>query len=124
MRKTFKFCLLFLGGILVLPSFTATGDPKPMFPKKVDAIIQAKCYGCHSADSKAQKAKDKLNWDALAGLPKEQLLEKVKSIQDVLDKGSMPPARFLEKNPQDKLTDKETKAFKKWTSKKIKKLSK
>lgn len=122
MKKTLQLSALLLAAFLLLPGFMA--KPKPYFPKKVNAIIQAKCYGCHSADGKSQKAKDKLMWDDLAGMAKEQQLEKIQSIQKVLEKGSMPPEKFLEKMPEKKLTDKETAALAKWAGKTAKKLSK
>jgi hypothetical protein len=122
MFKTVQLGFLLLVSFLLLPGFTP--KPKPYFPKKVNAVIQAKCYGCHSIDGKSQKAKDKLMWDDLAGMAKEQQLEKIQSIQKVLEKGSMPPEKFLEKMPEKKLTDKETKAMRKWADKTAKKLSK
>lgn len=122
MKKTLQLSALLLAAFLLLPGFME--KPKPYFPKKVNAVIQAKCYGCHSADGKSQKAKDKLMWDDLAGMAKEQQLEKIQSIQKVLEKGSMPPEKFLEKMPEKKLTDKETKAMKKWADKAAKKLAK
>lgn len=122
MTKTIQLCFLLLVSFLLLPGFSE--KPKPYFPKKVNAIIQAKCYGCHSADSKAQKAKDKLMWDDLAGMEKGAQLEKIQAIQKVLEKGSMPPEKFLEKMPEKKMTDKETKAMKKWADKTAKKLAK
>lgn len=125
MQHTVKLAAFVLAAFLLLPAFSTppTGS-KVKFSKKVNAIIQNKCYGCHSADSKAQRAKDKLMWDDLAGLPEDQQLEKMKNIQKVLDKGSMPPERFLEKMPEKKLTDKEAKTMKKWASKTAKKLAK
>jgi len=38
----------------------------------------------------------------------------MEKIQAVVEKGAMPPKRMVEKKPELKLTDKETKALKKW----------
>ena len=125
MQRTLQLSAFLLAAFVLLPGFiTGGGGSKFKIPKKVNAIIQDKCYGCHSADSKAQKAKDKLMWDDLAGMSAEQQLDKMKNIQKVLDKGSMPPERFLEKMPEKKLTDKESATMKKWASKMTKKLGK
>lgn len=123
MKKTFQLAALLLVAALALPGFVGVDAAKFKMPKKVNAIVQAKCFGCHSNDSKAQKAKDKLNWEDLATLPHDQQLEKMKSIVKVLGEGSMPPARFLEKMPDKKLTDKEMATMNKWASKLVKKLS-
>lgn len=123
MKKVSCLCLLFFS-ILLLPSFTPDDGGKLKIPKKVNAIFQNKCYGCHNTESKGKKASDKLNWDNLATLAPEEQLAKMKSIQEVLKEGAMPPGRFLEKNPDKKLTDKETATLKKWADKAVKKLSK
>lgn len=122
MSRTLSFGLLILATCLLLPGFTA--KPKAYFPKKVNAIIQEKCYGCHSAEGKSQKAKDKLMWDDLEKMEKGAQLEKIQAIQKVLEKGSMPPEKFLEKMPEKKLTDKETATMKKWADKTASKLLK
>lgn len=124
MQRTIQLGLLLFAAFVLLPGFVADGGSKFKIPKKVNTIIQDKCYGCHSAEGKSQKAKDKLNWDELATLPAEKQVEKIKGIQKVLEKGSMPPEKFLEKMPEKKLTDKESAAMTKWASKMVKKLGK
>ncbi len=125
MKKSFYLFLLLLACVLVLPNATApTPAPAIKYPKKVDAIIQAKCYGCHSPESRGEKARMKLNWDELATLPEAQQLEKIHMIEAVIEKGAMPPAGFVEKNPDMKLTEDETKRLQKWAMKTGKKLSK
>ncbi len=127
MQKTFKFYFLLLIGVLVMSSFVTTDAPPAKaikMPKKVNAVVQSKCFGCHNTGGKNEKAKQALQWDALDGLPADQQLEKMKSIAGVLAEGSMPPARFLEGNPDKKLTADEVSRMTKWASKSVKKLSK
>lgn len=125
MRNVLKLCLLLFGSLLILPSFNAgEGGSKIKIPRKVNSIIQDKCYGCHSNEGKNQRPKDKLNWDTLNALSKEDQAKKIHEIQEVLKEGSMPPQRFLEKMPEKKLTDKESAAMQKWADKTAKKLSK
>jgi cytochrome c553 len=126
---TKKFSLLFLLACAVaLPSFITPNPPfdaggKVKYSKKVNSIIQAKCYGCHSPNSKGEKARLALNWDELPNLSPVDQLQKIKSIQSVLEKGSMPPKFMVEKDPGKKLTDAETAKLKKWAAKMTKKLS-
>ncbi len=121
MLKPFRVAGLLVAAMLLLPTFGAKDSRPIKIPKKVNAIIQAKCYGCHSNDGN-QRPKDKLNWDALNGLSAEQQRAKLESILSVLQEGSMPPARFLEKNADKKLTEKETARLKKWATKAARKL--
>lgn len=122
MRKTHTFgpllgaCLL-LFAVLLLSSTSEAPPPKFKFTKKVDTIVQGKCYGCHSEKGRGQKAKDKLMWDDLAGMSTEDRVKKMELIQAVVEKGAMPPKRMVERKPELKLTDKETKALKKWAKK-------
>ncbi|NUN99090.1 MAG: heme-binding domain-containing protein [Saprospiraceae bacterium] len=123
MKKTFQLATFFLAVTVLLAGFTVADTTAFKMPKKVNAIVQAKCFGCHSNDSKAKKAMEKLNWETLAGLDQEKQLEAMKGILKVVEEGSMPPAKFLEKMPDKKLTDKEMATMKKWASKLVKKLS-
>ena len=124
MIKTTTAAFLLFAGFFLLPAFTAEDSPGLKFPKKVNAIIQNKCYGCHNNESKGDRPKEKLNWDALASLPADQQAEKLAAIQKVLEKGSMPPERFLERSPEKKLTEKETACMQKWASRAAKKAGK
>jgi uncharacterized membrane protein len=84
---------------------------------KVKPIIDAKCLGCHSADSKNEKAKEKLIWANLSTMEKKGVASAMDEVLEVLEKGEMPPAKFLERYPDKKLTAKETKALRKWADK-------
>lgn len=115
--------LLFL--TIVMSGFGPADDapPKLKIPKKVNAIIQDKCYGCHSADGKSDKAKEKLMWDDLSGLSMSDQAMKLSAISEVLKEGTMPPAKLLERMPEKKLTEKETMVMSKWAAKMGKKVS-
>jgi uncharacterized membrane protein len=91
---------------------------------KVKPIIDAKCLGCHSADSKNEKAKEKLIWANLSTMEKKAVASVLDEMVEVLEKGEMPPAKFLERFPDKKLTDKETKSLKKWADKSASKMMK
>lgn len=91
---------------------------------KVKPIIDAKCLGCHSADSKNEKAKEKLIWANLSTMDKKAAASALDEVVEVLEKGEMPPAKFLERYPDKKLTDKEAKSLRKWADKSASKLLK
>lgn len=54
--------LFFQGKSAVKSSSAAAAD----LPADVKAVVDKKCYGCHNANSKNEKGKAKLDWDALA----------------------------------------------------------
>ncbi len=115
-------CTVFFAGFKPLEPPVAPA--KGFYPKKVNAIIQDKCYGCHSTEGKNEKPKKALNWDELSNLPAKEQLEKTQQIIAVLEKGTMPPAFLVNRSPEKKLADKEVVKMKKWAVKLTKKLSK
>ena len=133
MTKTLKLCILAFVGFLFLQS-NATTDvkveemavaaPKVKFPKKVNAIIQNKCYGCHSEKGRSDKAKKALRWDELASISAKDQMHKLEEIVEVVEEGNMPPSRFLESNPDKKLTEKEAAKMAKWAKKMGKRVAK
>lgn len=88
----------------------------PALPADVKAIVQQKCYGCHNAESKNEKGKAKLDWDALEAAKKSKALATMGKITEELEEGAMPPARFLESNPDKKLTAEETATLMAWST--------
>jgi uncharacterized membrane protein len=83
-------------------------------PENVKAVVDNKCFGCHSEESQSDKAKEKLRWDQLDQLSKAKLVTTFGNIEEVLDKGKMPPEKFLERRPEKKLTDEERQILKSW----------
>jgi cytochrome c5 len=84
------------------------------YSAEVKKVIDSKCYGCHSPESKAQKAKDKLNWKLLPSLSKANQVAKLDEIVEVIEKGEMPPKQFIEKKPGAKLSESDAKIIKEW----------
>ncbi|MBS0000403.1 MAG: heme-binding domain-containing protein [Cyclobacteriaceae bacterium] len=83
-------------------------------PDNVKAVVDTKCFGCHNVESTNDKAKDKLLWDKLDDLSKAEFVSALGSIEEVLDEDEMPPAKFLEKKPEMKLTADEKMVLRDW----------
>jgi uncharacterized membrane protein len=92
--------------------------------ESVKPVIEKKCAGCHSADSKNEKAKEKLIWANLSSMDNKAAASILDEVVEVVEKGEMPPAKFLERFPDNKLTEKESKAIAKWADKSAGKLLK
>ena len=92
------------------------------FPDKIQKIIDAKCMGCHKPDSRNNKAKEKLQWELVAKMNKEDQKHLIDEMFEVLEDGKMPPKKALERRPQMKLTDDETKELLAWAEAEEKRL--
>ena len=93
------------------------GDSIVSYPADVKTVIDNKCYGCHNPKAKSDKAKQKLLWDSLPALTKMDQINKIDKIIEVLNKGEMPPEKYLQFKPEGKLTDDEATLLKSWAKK-------
>lgn len=92
------------------------------FPENVKAIIDAKCMGCHKPDARNEKAREKLQWEKVAKMNKEEQEHLIDELFEVLEDGKMPPAKAVERRPEMKLTDEETKTLIAWVEAEEKRL--
>tara|TARA_R110001592_G_scaffold76723_2_gene231352 strand:+ start:802 stop:1209 length:408 start_codon:yes stop_codon:yes gene_type:complete len=83
-------------------------------PENIQLIIEAKCMSCHKPDARNEKAREKLQWEKVAKMNKEEQAHLIAELFEVLEEGKMPPAKTVERNPEVKLTDDETKALLTW----------
>jgi len=93
--------------------------PTPGFPEEIMEIVVHSCYDCHTGESGNQKAKDALDflkWNEYKTAKKIQLLNK---IQEVLTEEEMPPEKYLNSNPEIKLSEEQLETMTKWTEEEI-----
>lgn len=88
----------------------------PDMPADIKAIVEQKCYGCHNAESKNEKGKAKLDWDAFEASKKSKQMATKGKINEVLVDGDMPPAKFLEMKPEGKLSEAELATLLEWSA--------
>lgn len=84
------------------------------FPAKVKAIIDAKCYDCHSDKGEDEEAKEELLWDNLNKLSKMDQLFSMDAIIESIEDGEMPPEDHIKKHPKDALSKEEAKLLIEW----------
>ncbi len=92
------------------------------FPENVKEIIDAKCMGCHKPDSRNEKAREKLQWEKVPKMNKEEQEHLIDELFEVLEDGKMPPKRTVERRPEMKLSDEETKVLLAWAEDEEKRL--
>lgn len=92
------------------------------FPEEVTKLLENSCYDCHTNAASNAKAKMKLNFSKWNDLTDSRKVSRLGDICLTLNKGSMPPSRYLSNNP-DKALDKEQKELLcKWTEDEINKI--
>lgn len=127
MKKLFLLPVAAILGVLFFQG-TPKSEPdyihlelSPDMPENIKAIVDQKCYGCHNAESKNEKGKAKLDWDAFEASKKSKQMATKGKIAEVLEKGDMPPAKFLENKPDGKLSEAELASLMEWSASKKKK---
>lgn len=119
-----------LFSVFILISMVAFSAKNPSetktvkMPDDVKGIIEKSCFGCHNTDSKNDKAKEKLDLKTIDSLDKSKMIHALKEIAEVVEENDMPPAKFLEKYPDKKLTDSEKKILMDWANNEAKSLMK
>lgn len=94
-------------------------------PEDVKLVLENKCMGCHSTDSKNAKSKMKLNFDKFTNgkYSTGKLVSKFGKITKQLNKSKMPPEKFLKKYPDKKLSEEESGLLISWATEQKKALS-
>jgi len=125
-KRNFLFVLV----VLLFASFMVSAAENPTeskavkMPDNVKAIIDKSCFGCHNTDSKNDKGKEKLNLSTFDTLTKNKMIATYKGMAEVVEENEMPPAKFLEKNPDKKLSDSDKKILMDWANNEAKALMK
>ena len=121
MKKMNVIAGLFL--TFVFTSFILTAsesepqNPPTKMPDNVKAIIDKSCFACHNSDSENEDAREELNFTTFDKLSKIGKIGALKHIGETVEEGEMPPRRFLERNPDKKLTENEVKVLTDWVKK-------
>jgi mono/diheme cytochrome c family protein len=133
MKRMIFTSILGTAAALALLSFQPCGDgnsPPVMqehkqdagMPEDVQQVFSNSCYDCHSAGSSNVKGKSKLNFSSWNELSAAKKVGKLESISEVVKSGDMPPARYLEKNPDKALSQESKDLLSKWIQEESKKL--
>lgn len=102
----------FIRGTRVMRDIKLASDYQ--FPVEVKAVIDKKCYGCHSLKGKLPKAKKAMMWDSIPLFSNAKLVARLDKIIDVLDDGTMPPEEVVKKYPEAALLPEEREILKNW----------
>ena len=122
-----KFWYVLPGILLILVATLASWkdiQQETGIPDDVEKILSNSCYACHATGANSKfglRALDFKIWNEYSAVKKVGLLGNIK---EVLEKGKMPPARFLKKNPDKALSDDDKQRIVDWTEKETEELMK
>lgn len=107
--------------VLILPAAFSLSwkdlKKNPEIPEHVLTILNSKCVGCHNTDSRNEDAKKKLDFKKWEELSVVKKVGSLADIKDMLEKGKMPPDKFLNRFPDKALTPVERDSLIEWTRK-------
>jgi hypothetical protein len=83
-------------------------------PAAVKAVVDNKCYGCHSLESRSDDAKKDLMWDSIPLYPRERQIAVLDDISEVLEKGKMPPEKMIEMHPEAAISKEQGELIRNW----------
>lgn len=116
--KKYIAMMMLAGGIFLLSqSFTPNRLSNAAFPDEVNKVLVASCYNCHTTDAKNKDAREALDfekWDDYRVTKKISLLGK---ICELVEEDKMPLAKYLEFNPERKLSDTQKQLICEWSKK-------
>ncbi len=113
--------VLMLSGLFL--SFTISEKAKIVVPEEgglnmpenIKSIVDNSCYGCHHTDSKNEKGKKKLNFDAFGSeYSAIKSAGKLKEVAEEVSEDHMPPQKFLKHNPEKALSADQKKELSEW----------
>lgn len=119
-----QLVLILVIGILFIgfQSFNPEPPSEGVFPDEISAILESSCYDCHTGakgSEKSLKAVDFEQWDQYRLTKQIGLLG---DIGEVVEKGKMPPEKYLENKPDRKLSEAQIKLLADWTKEEADKL--
>ncbi len=115
--------LVFVTFSLMMLSFNVRSEYKAIlnsdnieFPEEVQSILDNKCMTCHNTEAKNFKSKSKLNFDKFSNgdYSKGKAGKKLGKITKKINENKMPPEKYLNKNPDKKLSKEESELLKGW----------
>ena len=126
MKKTLLLSIL---PVMAMFLFIAAYEPAPApeeldlgWPEEVMTVLERSCFDCHTSESSNVKAKSKLNFSKWEELKPTKQVGKLDGIRETIEKGDMPPKKYLEKYPDNALSEEEVKMITEWANAEMDKL--
>lgn len=108
--------IVIAGGMFIL--FQANRpDPEltAQIPEEVSTLLVSSCYDCHSTGARSEDALKAVNFTDWEDYRTSKKVAVLGDICQVLEKGKMPPEKYLDRNPDKKLSENQKKLICDWT---------
>ena len=112
-----RIALIVIAGGMFILFQSNRPDPEliSQMPEEVSEVLESKCYGCHTTGSKSEDALKAVNFSDWADYRVSKQVAVLGDISSVIEKGKMPPEKYLKNNPDKKLSDVQKKLIRDWT---------
>jgi hypothetical protein len=119
-----KPIIILAAGVFLMLSFSFINDSHPAtsFPDDVVAILESACYDCHTTGAKSKDALKAVNYDEWDSYRVSKKVGLLGEICEVVEKGKMPPKKYLEHQPDKALTPAQKELLCSWAKKESEKL--
>lgn len=108
--------IVIAGGMFIL--FQANRpDPEliSQIPEEVSTLLVASCYDCHTTGAKSEDALKAVNFTEWEDYRESKKVAVLGDICEMIEKGKMPPEKYLANSPDKKLSDAQKKLICDWT---------
>ena len=124
MKRTFLFSIIAIFAITSLLSFSVRNDSVTSFdddlvlgfPEDIENLLTTHCFDCHTADSKNDDAKKKLNYSHWENYSDAEKVAKLDKMCEEVKENKMPPKKYLEYYPDKKLDKDQVEKLCAWAS--------
>ena len=93
-------------------------------PEDVKEILSNSCYACHTTGAKAKDAVNALDFKKWNDYKSTKKIALLNDIEEVLDEDVMPPAKYLNRNPEKALSAEDKGIITEWIKTETDKLMK
>jgi hypothetical protein len=112
-----RIALMVIAGGLIILFQANRPDPEliSQIPDEVSTILVASCYDCHTDGSKSEDALKAVNFSEWEEYRVSKKVAVLGDIGKIVEKGKMPPEKYLDRYPDKKLSETQKKLIIDWT---------
>ncbi len=112
-----KIALIVIAGGMFILFQSNLPDPEliSQIPEEVGTLLESTCYDCHTTGAKSEDALKAVNFNEWEGYRVSKKVAVLGDICKVLEKGKMPPEKYLKSHPDKQFTDAQKKLICDWT---------
>jgi len=112
-----RIALIVIAGGMFILFQSNWPDPEliSQMPEEVSTLLESRCYGCHTTGAKSEDALKAVNFSEWENYRESKKVAVLGDICNMVEKGKMPPEKYLKNNPDKKLSDAHKKLICDWT---------